>query len=57
MQTRFTDGHTCAGNYNDPNSEDTYPGREEWVSHHAGWAYLARWIKYQRAFTTTNQAY
>ncbi|WP_412538784.1 hypothetical protein R8Z50_23370 [Longispora sp. K20-0274] len=57
MQNRFADGHTYTGNYWDAGSEDTYPGREEWVAHHAGWAYLARWIKFQGAFTTTNQAY
>ncbi|MET9618415.1 hypothetical protein [Kitasatospora indigofera] len=57
MQNRFADGHTYTGNYYDANSEDTYAGREEWVAHHAGWAYLARWLKHQGAITMTNQAY
>ncbi|SCF45804.1 hypothetical protein [Micromonospora mirobrigensis] len=57
MQNRFTDRRTYLGAYNDVGSEDTYPGREEWVSHHAGWAYLARWIKYQNAFSISDQAY
>jgi hypothetical protein len=57
MQSRFTDRRTYAGAYNDTDSEDTYPGREEWVAHHAGWAYLARWIKYQGAFSVTDGRY
>ncbi len=57
MQNRHADRRTYAGEYSDAGSEDTYPGREEWVSHHAGWAYLARWIKHQGAFTVTNKPY
>jgi hypothetical protein len=57
MQNRFPDRRTYAGAHDDPDSEDTYPGREEWVAHHAGWAYLARWIKHQGAFSVTNRPY
>ena len=57
MQKRHTDRKTYAGKYNDTNTEDSYQGREEWVSHHAGWAYLARWIDFHGAYSTTNATY
>lgn len=57
MQNRFADRRTYTGAFNDAGSEDTYPGREEWVAHHAGWAYLARWLKFHNAFSVTNQAF
>ena len=39
MQARSTTGQTyvAAG-------EDTYPGREQWIAMHAGWAWLALWV-------------
>lgn len=52
MQERSTDRHTyiTAG-------EDTYPGREEWVSHHAAWAYLARVVTASGLYRTTQAVY
>jgi hypothetical protein len=57
MQQRFADGRAYTGSYSDTNTEDRYRGREEWVAHHAAWAYLARWLKFQSAFSITDQVY
>ncbi|WP_328946339.1 hypothetical protein OG259_37670 [Streptomyces sp. NBC_00250] len=52
MQERSADRrtYTSAG-------EDNYPGREEWVSHHAAWAYLARVISSNGMYNVTQAAY
>jgi hypothetical protein len=39
MQARSTTGQTYQAT-----SEDTYPGREQWIAMHAGWAWLALWV-------------
>jgi putative cell wall-binding protein len=52
MQNRHQDGHTYA-----THSEDTYRGREEWVAHHAAWAWIAKWIDHSGKFRTTDKSY
>ncbi|MFF5768731.1 hypothetical protein [Streptomyces tanashiensis] len=52
MQERSTDRRTYIGA-----SEDYYPGREEWVSHHAAWAYLARVVAASGRYKITQAAY
>lgn len=52
MQNRHSDGHTY-----DEKNEDTYRGREEWVAHHAAWAWIAKWVDHSEKFETTNQSF
>nr|WP_263323715.1 cell wall-binding repeat-containing protein [Neobacillus sp. Marseille-Q6967] len=52
MQNRHTDGHTYADN-----SEDIYRGKEEWVAHHAAWAWMAKWVDHSGKFKTTNDSF
>ena len=52
MQERSTDRRTYIAA-----AEDTYPGREEWVSHHAAWAYLARVVTASGRYHVTQAAY
>jgi len=52
MQERSTDRRTYTSS-----GEDTYPGREEWVSHHAAWAYMARVIASNGRYRITQVAY
>jgi putative cell wall-binding protein len=52
MQNRHKDGRTY-----DEESEDTYEGREEWVAHHAAWAYIAKWVDHSGQFKMNNEFY
>ncbi|WML41217.1 cell wall-binding repeat-containing protein [Neobacillus sp. OS1-2] len=52
MQNRHSDGHTYADN-----SEDIYTGKEEWVAHHAAWAWIAKWVAQSGKFHTTNASF
>ncbi|WP_436499807.1 hypothetical protein [Actinokineospora sp. HUAS TT18] len=52
MQERSTDRRTYIGA-----GEDYYPGREEWVSHHAAWAYLAKVVTVNGLYKITQAAY
>lgn len=52
MQNRHEDGHTYLDN-----SEDNYRGKEEWVAHHAAWAWIAKWVDHSGKLTTTNASY
>jgi hypothetical protein len=52
MQERSADRRTYTSA-----DEDTYPGREEWVSHHAAWAYLARVVAANGLYRVTGATY
>ena len=53
LQERHSDGHTYADA-----SEDSYPGREEWVTAHgSALGCFAHWAKSQTGFTFTNAHY
>lgn len=52
MQERSIDRRTYTSG-----GEDTYSGREEWVSHHAAWAYLARVVTASGLYRITWAAY
>lgn len=52
MQNRHSDGHTFSDNI-----ENNYKGREEWVAHHAAWAWIAKWVVNSGRFAKTNEAY
>lgn len=52
MQSRHSDGHTYSNT-----SEDNYQGKEEWVAHHAAWAWVAKWVANSGKFTKTNEAF
>lgn len=52
MQERFPDGRTYGAA-----SEDTYPGREQWVAANAAQMYLTKWTANQPAFGVTNRPY
>lgn len=56
LQRRHGDGRTYRDRCGPSNAEDKYLGCEEWVSHHAAWAYTARWIKHHGAFRVTDVA-
>ncbi|MGD6803415.1 hypothetical protein [Rossellomorea aquimaris] len=52
MQERHVDGRTY-----DERWEDTYSGREEWIAHHAAWAWIAKWIDANGALCVSNTSY
>lgn len=52
MQNRHQDGRTYSGR-----SEDTNPGREQWVALLASRAYQAKWLRHQHKVTFTNKPY
>ncbi|WP_102264409.1 cell wall-binding repeat-containing protein [Mesobacillus jeotgali] len=52
MQNRHYDGRTYAAH-----EEDTYRGREEWVAHHAAWAWIAKWVGHSGEFHQTNASF
>lgn len=52
MQGRFTDGRTYGAT-----AEDTYAGREQWVSQIAARAYLAHWLDHQDVVSFSNRSY
>jgi putative cell wall-binding protein len=52
MQRRHEDGHTY-----DEHKEDKYRGREEWVAHHAAWAWIAKWVEHSGEYRVTDQSY
>jgi putative cell wall-binding protein len=52
MQKRHKDGRTYAAY-----DEDKYKGREEWVAHHAAWAWIAKWVNHSGKLKITNQSY
>jgi putative cell wall-binding protein len=52
MQNRHSDGHTYSNDL-----EDNYQGKEEWVAHHAAWAWIAKWVDHSGKFEATNDAY
>ena len=68
MQERHADGrtYTLAPDPSDRctrfgifeySAEDSYCGREEYVSEFVALAYLSRWLEHQRAYSLTNEAH
>lgn len=52
MQNRHDDGHTYSNN-----AEDNYRGKEEWVAHHAAWAWIAKWVDHSGKLSKTNASF
>ncbi|MGD6968111.1 hypothetical protein ACQCVP_16915 [Rossellomorea vietnamensis] len=52
MQKRHEDGRTY-----DERWEDTYSGREEWIAHHAAWAWIAKWVDVNAEICISNSSY